>query len=130
MPMYIRFHKGRYVDAVIPSTVGIQPTATPGDVIWEIPTDINPSKTVLEEEPIQTVDPNTGQSTYAVESVLDENGNPTVVGQDDNGNPIYAQRVVTQTVSKTYKLMERPDIFTMDDIAAVVISYGVVSNGV
>lgn len=104
--MFIRFNKGKFVDAVVPSAVGIQPSAAPGDVIWSIPSDINPSKTIEENQNIQAADPETGKLLF-----------------NEDGTPQFE----TQTVSVTYTLMQNPNIFTQDDIKAVAISYEEVS---
>lgn len=100
--MFIRFNKGIYCDAVIPGAVGVQPSIAPGDVIWNLPSDLNPSKTIQEER--QATDPVTCQLLF------NEDGSPQM-----------------ETVSSTYTLMQNPSIFTPDDIAAVTISYEVVS---
>lgn len=104
--MILRFHKGQFVDAVIPSAVGIQPSAAPGDVIWNLPSDINPSKTIEETQNVQAIDPETGQLLF-----------------NEDGSPQFE----TESVQVTYTLMQNPNIFTPDDIKAVAISYEVVS---
>lgn len=104
--MMIRFNRFGFVDAVIPTDVGITPLSAPGDIIWNLPSNINPSKTIEETQNIQATDPNTGQLLF-----------------NEDGTPQFE----AQTVSVTYTLMQNPNIFTPDDIETVAISYEVVS---
>lgn len=120
--MYIRFHKGQFVDAVTPGPVGVQPVGSPGDIVWSLPSDINPSKTIEENQNVQATDPITGQLLF------NEDGTPqweteTVANLDGTSLEV----IVTQQVSVTYTLIQNPNIFTQDDIKAVAISYEVVS---
>lgn len=120
--MHIRFHKGQFVDAVIPSAVETQPSTAPGDIIWILPSDVNPSKTIEETQNVQATDPITGQlffntdgtPQWEIETVTNQDGSTTEVIQ-------------THQVSVTYSLLQNPNIFTQDDIKAVAISYQVVS---
>jgi len=119
--MFIRFHKGQFVDAVVPSAVGIQPFAAPGDIIWSIPSDINPVKTIEEIQNVQATDlmgqllfNKDGTPKWETETIENEDGSITEV-------------VKTQSVPITYTLMQNPTVFTQDDIKAVAISYQVVS---
>jgi hypothetical protein len=110
--MYIRFAKGQYVDAVIPTAVEEwEPNAGPDDVIWLIPADINPSKSVPETRNVQARDEVTGQPIFG------ENGAPvwaTVVTEGTDGAKV--ETVVTEEVMVTYKLRQKPSLFTQDDI--------------
>ncbi len=118
--MIIRFHKGQFVDAVIPTALqGPAINRAPGDIVWQLPADINPSKTIQVTENVQAVDPLTGQPLF------DSNGLPiwetTIVTDPVTGEQV--QQIVTQQVPQTYSLMENPSIFTQADIAAVALSY-------
>lgn len=121
--MIIRFHKGIFVDAVIPTAVqGAAINRAPGDEIWEIPSDINPGKQITEIENVQATNPETGALLF------DENGLP-IWKTTTTTDPITGeemQTIVTQPVQKTYTLMGNPSIFTPADIAEVAISYKVV----
>lgn len=114
--MIIRFHKGQFVDAVIPTAVqGTTKNCAQGDVVWELPADINPSKTINVIEPVQAVDPLTGQPLF------NEQGMPiwqveTMTNPDGTTSEIIAR----QQVPKTYTLIENPGIFTPEDIAGVI----------
>lgn len=115
--MFIRFNKFGYCDAVIPSTVGVQPPAAPRDVIWSLPSDINPSKTIEETHNVQATDPVTGQLLF------NEDGTPqwemeTVKNPDGTTSEV----IVTQQVPVTYTLMQNPTIFTQDDIQSILIN--------
>jgi hypothetical protein len=120
--MIIRFHKGFYCDAVIPTAnegVGLQ--AAPFDVVWQLPADINPSKTVQELENVQATDPLTGALLFNAD------GTPQWETQTvTNPDGTTSEQIVTQTVNKTYALLENPNIFTPADIQAVALSYKVV----
>jgi hypothetical protein len=110
--MYIRFAKGRYVDAIIPSGLEWALNKAPGDIVYEIPEDINPTKTVNETRNVQATDELTGQPIF-----------------DDQGAPVWAREtatdsitgeevetIVTEDVEVTYKMLQNPNIFTPDDI--------------
>src|SRR5690242_17099352 len=122
--MIIRFHKNLYVDCVIPTSVqGATANRAPGDIVWELPADINPSKTITEIENVHAVDPTTGRPLF------DESGltvwETTTTTDPATGEEII--QIVTQPVTKTYSLMDNPGIFTPADIAEVAISYKVVN---
>lgn len=119
--MYIRFDKGRFVNAVIPSVLEAPPSATPGDIIWNLPNDINPTKTIEEIQNIQATDPISGQLLFNTD------GSPIWETESVNNDDGLSLEVVkTKVVPVTYKLMENPTIFTPDDIKEVT-SYEVVS---
>lgn len=122
--MIIRFHKGQYADAVVPTaTQGATTNRAPGDILWELPADINPSKTINVTQNVQDTDPMTGVLLF------NSDGTPkwkTTTTTD----PVTKQTVttiVTQQVPTTFTLMENPGIFTPADMAAVAISYQVVN---
>lgn len=120
--MHIRFHKGQYVDAVVPGSVGVLPAAAPGDVVWQLTADINPSKTVEETENVQEVDPETGQPLF------NEDGTPvwqTELIENPDGST--SEVIVTQLVSRTVYLLSGPQYFTPADIEAAA-SYTVIGS--
>lgn len=103
--MFIRLHKGIFVDAVIPSAVGTQPSASPGDVVWHLSGDINPSKVIQVTENMQAVDPLTGQPLFNAD------GSPqwqttTVTNPDGTTSTV----IVTQQVPQTVYLFSGPKV--------------------
>lgn len=123
MTMYVRFHRGQYVDAVVPSAVGIHPPAAPGDEVWSVSTDINPSKTIEVDEPVQAVDPTTGQPLFNAD------GTPVYETQTvTNPDGTTSEVVVTTPVSRTVYLWQGqyvdPTQFTMDDIESYCTANG------
>lgn len=118
--MIIRFHRGQFVDAVVPTDVNLTLNQAPGDILWQIPADINPSKTVTEKHPKQAVD-----STGA--PIFNENGPVYETTTIQNADGTETVQTIYEDVPVTYSLLGNPNIFTQDDIKAVAISYQVVS---
>jgi hypothetical protein len=139
--MLIRFHRNLYVDAVVSTaaqSTGAALPAAPGDVVWQMASDLTANKTITVTQKVQATDPVTGallftsdgQPIWQMTNVLDASGNPIPV-LDSTGKPIpgkYQQTYATQQVQQTFALAQNPNIFTPADIQAVALSYQVVNG--
>lgn len=124
--MYIRFHKGQFVDAVIPSAIGTQPSISPGDVLWSISGDINPTKTITVTQNVQAVDTTTGQP------LVNEDESPQWQTQTvTNPDGTTSEQIVTQQVPEVVYLWKGLLVdstqFTQNDITQAVTAAGLTS---
>lgn len=121
MSAFIRFHRGQYVDCYVPSAVGIAPSAAPTDVVWSLPNDINPSKTIQVTQNVQATDPLTGAL------LTNADGTPkwkTIAVTSPSGQAIT--QIVTQQVEQTVYLQLAPNYFVPGDFTGV--SYTIVGS--